>query len=72
MSEMTDSRTGRGSLGRPKRCNLSAYLLEQELACRRMERVTHADTRDGKAWGKVAKVIYDLRIEHCEQCGKCE
>ena len=56
----------------PKRCILASYLAEQEVACRRMERVTHPETKDGQEWARIATVLYGLRLEHCEQCGKCE
>ncbi len=56
----------------PKLCILANYLVEQEVVCRRMERVTHPETKDGQEWGRIARVLCGLREEHREQCGKCE
>jgi len=61
-----------GPAREPKRCNVVGYLIEQEIACRQMERVAHPETKDGQEWGRIARVLYELRLEHCEQCGKCE
>jgi len=55
-----------------KMCNVASYLFEQEVACRRMERVTHPETRDGQEWGRIAQVLFELRVKHLEQCRKCE
>ena len=61
-----------GPAGEPKRCNVVGYLTEQEVACRRMERVVHPETKDGQEWARIARVLCGLRKEHEEQCGKCE
>jgi hypothetical protein len=61
-----------GLVREPKRCNLASFLLEQEVVCRRMERVTHPETKDGQEWGRIALVLCGLREDHREKCGKCE
>ena len=55
-----------------KMCNVAAYLYEQERDCRRMERVTHPETRDGQEWGMIARVLFELRVGHLKKCRKCE
>jgi len=56
-----------------KACVYASYLLEQELACRRMERTKHEETPEGCEWRNVADVLRALRNVHiaagCAQCG---
>jgi hypothetical protein len=53
-------------------CNLTNYLMEEELSCRRIAQVANLDTPAGMEWLRVAGEILRIRREHLGNCKLCQ
>ena len=53
-------------------CNLSLYLQQQELECRRIARAANSGTQAQSEWLKTAEAILARRREHVEVCKMCK
>lgn len=52
-------------------CNLTQYLCEQELICRRIARSCNEGTQCAEEWLKTAEAILARRREHLAVCKEC-